>query len=180
MEENIFNFLECANLPDELFTDELDEGDMWQHIASDIGCNLSINSSLLYDTCMDIDLSIIDEDDYGVDFSDDKRMLRIFFTGDSGYFVGIWLGNDDKEKLDKLPLYLIDMENDIPVRNLNMNFRQYIEKLLTEFIVECETNDPYIRIAKGLLEDVKQFSTDLIDKGEFPIFFSETIYSTAH
>lgn len=105
---------------------DYNDGDLWQKI-SQLDC-----SDL---PCMDISLNLIDEDDYyGVNFTNNKKVYMLFYTGSTDYFSGIWIGNDNIDFLDSMSIYIFDLS----VSNENIiepigNFRYHIEKLLNDF-----------------------------------------------
>lgn len=74
------------------------DGDIQQKI-----CELQCSELLT----MDHNLDLIDEADfYGVNFTNNQQVYMLFFIGSSDYFPGIWIGNDDIEHLDSMPIYL--------------------------------------------------------------------------
>jgi hypothetical protein len=134
------------------------DGDLWQKI-SDLNC-----SDL---PCMDISLEPIDESYYyGVDFSNEKKVYILFFTGSSDYFSGIWLGNYNIEFLDSMPVYLFDLSDSDDNKSEPIgNFRFYIESLLNDFLNKYKQDDEYTKTALIIKEKIKDFSTLTIDKG---------------
>lgn len=140
---------------------EYKEGDLWQKIDVLQCCSLQ---------CMDAAMELIDEEDYyDVDFSKDKQVYMLFFTGASNYFPGIWIGDSDPELIDQMPIYQFDLsvgeDELLPIGN----FRFYIETLLNEFLQVYKKNDEYMKTALLLQEKVKVFSTEIINKGSFVI-----------
>lgn len=63
--------------------------------------------------CGDVELYIIDENDYyGCDFTNDRKMCMLFFAGASNYFPGIWIGDVDPYdvEIDTYSIYIIDLQ----------------------------------------------------------------------
>lgn len=135
-------------------------GTIWQKI-SQLDC-----SELL---CMDISMDLIDESNYyGVNFLDEKKVYRLFFTGSSYYFPGIWIGNFNIEFLDSLPIYIFDLSNsDINKYTPIGNFRFYIEKLLDDFLMYYKKDDEYTKTALIIKEKIKEFSPLTIDRDNY-------------
>lgn len=136
------------------------DGDLWQKISALECSNL---------TCMDISLDLIDESDYyGVDFSNEKKVYMLFFTGSSDYFPGIWLGNFNIEFLDSIPIYIFDLSDlDNNKSEPIGNFRFYIETLLDNFLNQYKQDDEYTKTAFLIKEKIKNFSPLTIDKGDY-------------
>lgn len=132
------------------------DGDIWQKIAS---------MDEISQPIMDIDLS------QHPDCKGERLLYPIFFSGDSAYFAAIWLGNDDIEMLDSMPVYTIfmDMDGYDDVVEPCGNFRTYIESVLHEFLTHHTEQDEYYYTAHSMLERVKVFSDKMIDKGNYTI-----------
>ena len=157
--EKIDDFLSGRTLPKYVYSTTGD-GDIWQKISS----------MEIFMFCMDYTMDLIDESDYlGLDFSGERRVYQIFFTGDMSYFLGIWIGNDPENEIDQYPVFIFNFESDNIATRCNLNFRQCIEMILNDFLNEYDEDDAYKEIALHLLNDVKVFSNNLIDKGEYPI-----------
>lgn len=135
--------------------------------------------------CMDASMDLIDEPEYyGVDFSCEKAVYSLFFTGSSNYFPGIHVINDDK--ITESPIYIFDLassDNDSvsPVGN----FKTYISMILNDFINEKpdlreylnnndEEKDPqkYYDDAIQALKELDQFSDILCRPEEYRIKLS--------
>ncbi|BCS82800.1 putative ORFan [Cotonvirus japonicus] len=127
--------------------------DLWQEIAN---CDCCL-------PCMDLGLDVIDEYDYyRCDFSGDKKVFRLFHTGQSNYFPAI-CGMTDVNRADSYPVYVIDITNfDDPCERIG-NFRKYITILLKDFITNADSEE-YMREAKQALKDVRKFSTRIKTK----------------
>lgn len=144
-----------------------DDGDIWQKISS----LDNYDGKLL---CMDIVMEFYGENEECdiLDFTKEQRVIEMFFSGDSSYFPGIWIGNDDIEFLDCMPIYIIDIECcniDKPIEPVAINFRNYIEQLLNGFLNIYTIDDEYYRTAKLLLEKVTEFSNEAINKGYYTL-----------
>lgn len=89
--------------------------------------------------CMDAAIDLIDEKDYyGCDFSGDRQVVQIFFTGSSDYFPAAWLGNascsniEEQEDIDEYPIYVFELssnDNDLPIDCVG-NLKTYLLTLL--------------------------------------------------
>lgn len=117
--------------------------------------------------CMDVDVGLIDETDYyGIDFSGKQRVLSLFFTGQSNYFPGIWIGNEKELKnytnIDEYPVYIFDLSNDKNFLEPIGNFRNYIE-----LIVQNVSSKDYEEISDSILKDLQKFSTKTINKRNY-------------
>lgn len=132
-----------------------DYEDLWYKIV-EFGVSLPI---------MDIVLELIEEDNYyGCDFTNDKKMLQLFFTGQSNYFPAFWVGEDNYEKnLDMFPIYVIDICSEQPVELIG-NFKNYMTIILTEYLKENVDED-----AERALKDLVIFSDKIIKKPEFKL-----------
>lgn len=159
--KKMYDFLSGDFINDKKLWKKCKKGDLWQRISEKI------------DTypCMDIVLEIVDENDYyGVDFRGDQKVYELFFPGSSNYFPAIWIGNDDDiEKLDELPIYVLDLSSDENEFECIGNFRKYIEILLNDFLEQYKKNDAYVKMAKIMKEQLKQFSSKTIDKGKYKL-----------
>ena len=101
--------------------------DLWTHM-NDYNC-----------FCMDIAMNIIDESDYyGVDFSGNKKVVQIFFCGQSDNFQCIWIGNHAKNILDQLPIYEMDLSPADEKFESKGNFKTYMTTMLNDFLDEYE------------------------------------------
>lgn len=170
MLEKMTNFLsgygcytdeEVNKLRKERNSESYNEGDLWQKISS---MNLHTNP------CMDIYLDIIDEDDfYGVNFTGKQKVYILFFTGSSDYFPAIWIGENDENKLDEMPIYILDLSSDNDTFECKGNFRNYIETILNDFIITYKKDDEYMKDAKFLQEEVKKFSNHTFNKNNYKL-----------
>jgi len=112
----------------------------------------------------DIALEKMDKKESGLcDFSNENITYDIFFTGDSTHFPGIWIGNNDLEKLDEYPVYIFYMEEETDSMKVIGNFRTYIEKLLDWYSGKYDAGD--LKIVEIIRAHLKNFSTNLIDRG---------------
>jgi hypothetical protein len=143
------------------------DGDLWQKM-----CKVLKNSLLV----MDIDLSYNARREYGIDYRGKQRMCGLFFTGDSSYYPGIWIGEDDEELLDSMPIYVIDIECGDGIYEPYGNFREYIEELLSDFFKIYKKKDEYYHTALLIKEKIKDFSTETINKGPYKLLSYEYVY----
>ena len=111
---------------------------------------------------MDAVASYIDDnpkDFFGCDFSGDRNVFQIFFTGASDYFPAIH--RKKGEKLDEQPVYIFDvadLDESGQVESLHMNFKQYILATLDHFkAIQPENIDLLVAY-----KDLKQFSDKLV------------------
>jgi hypothetical protein len=142
-----------------------DDGDIWQKIAS-----LDDYPDKL--PCMDIVMEFYGEHEEcdELDFTEEQKIIMLFFSGDSSYFPGIWIGNDELELLDCMPIYIIDIDDSQSDESeIVGNFRSYIEQLLNGFLNIYNIDDEYCKTAHLLLEKVKEFSSNMIDKGVYKL-----------
>ena len=163
------NFLEgdpnLENITQDNFNEYWKEGDIWQKIAS-----MELEPPI---PCLDISLEYRDEeDDYGVNFSKKQRVFELFFTGSSDYFPAIWIGDENEELLDQLPIYIFDLScstdpDEIIHFKPEGNFRTYIEIILNFFIENYDKDDEYMKTALWMKEEIKKFSTNCIVKGNY-------------
>lgn len=109
---------------------------------------------------MDISLDLIDEDDYhGANFTNNKKVYMLFYTGSLNYFPGIWIGNDNIDFLDSMPIYIFDLSaSDENIIEPIGNFRHYIEKLLNDFFQYYKKDDGYTKTALLIKEKIKEFT----------------------
>lgn len=57
-------------------------------------------------------MDLINEPDfYAIDFTETHQVYMLFFTGSSDYFPGIWIGNDDINDIDSMPIYIFDLSS---------------------------------------------------------------------
>lgn len=121
--------------------------DLWQKISM-TECSLP---------CMDLAFNIIDEDNYyGFDFTDDKKVLMLFHTGQSNYFPA-FCNIEITKSLDECPIYIFDAASDIHSEYIG-NFKYYISVLLNEFINK-NVNKKSIKEAKNALSELDKFSS---------------------
>ena len=120
--------------------------------------------------CMDITLDVIDEEDfYGLNFTEKQKVYSLFFTGSNDYFPAMWIGEDDEEKLDEMPIYILDLSSDKDTFEYKGNFRKYIETILNDFIKMYKKDDEYLKDAKFLKEELKKFSNNTYNKGNYTL-----------
>lgn len=131
--------------------DFLDEHqDLWHYIS---------DNDLSHYPCYDMDMEPIDEEDYyGYNFSGKNRVIRIFYMGASNYFPAIKCGENDHD-MDKYPVYIYDLQSDNPEEPTGLNFKQYIKSILNDALKRKKN----IKKIKNALQDVEQFSDDLIN-----------------
>ena len=130
----------------------------------------------IYLPVMDISLELIDDNDYyDCNFTGEKRLIELFFTGSSNYFPGFWVGQDDyANDLDKYPIYIFDLGTNEDQLQFVGNFKTYMSRLLIDYLEldkchELESIDE----AKEALEKLDQFSDSLIEKGYYELAINE-------
>lgn len=79
---------------------------------------------------------IDDKDYYGADFTKQNKMLQLVFTGDSTYFVGIWVGEEKPESYLTLPVYVIDLHDDTHTYKSKGNYRTF----MTNYVLQSSYN----------------------------------------
>lgn len=121
---------------------------------------------------MDVSMEVRDCSNYvGCDFSGQQKVVELFFIGDCVHFPAIWLGNNDENDIDSMPVYVLmldDYNNDKeePVGNI----RHYIEEILhTHTAIDNETN---IEISQ-LRQYLNTLSNQVVDKGHYCVKSSE-------
>jgi hypothetical protein len=123
--------------------------DLWWSIYES-GCSLPI---------MDVVFEQINEPDYmGCDFTGDKQVWQFFFIGDCSHFPAI---HKTVQEIDEAPVYEFDFED---LDNLKVvgNFRQYMEKVLNEYIENMNKIGEDIEEAEDALKNLERFSDILI------------------
>lgn len=145
-------------------------------------CTCNVIGSCNNDVACDIIGDRPDESNYyGWDFTNDKRVLRLFFGGSSNFFCGIPIGNQDItsiDNIDQLLIYVFDLPSGLEGLEKLGNFKSYIQSELNEFINMYEEGDITIEfdpedkplvemylLAKEALRESEQFS-DLLIVGE--------------
>ena len=122
---------------------------------------------------MDPAMDMIDEPDYyGYDFTGDKSVYMLFFTGQSNYFPGIHVKKGDK--IDQSPIYIFDLQSDQKPLLIG-NFKTYMKKLLDDFISNYHLDGQnsqqsyidYFAMAKQALLELEQFSDTLCRHDDF-------------
>ena len=110
-------------------------------------------------------LDLVDEYDYyGCDFTDNQRMIKIFYLGASNYFPAFWIGTDEyTNNLDEYPIYFIDTSSNEPVLFMG-NFKTYMTSLLKDYLSSNNDKD-----AEKALEELNQFSETIKYKGEYKL-----------
>lgn len=122
--------------------------DLWHEISS--------TESLL--PCMDLAMDKIDENNYyGFDFSGDKSVYMLFFTGASNYFPAI-CNCTDENNMDACPIYIFNLASNKPSEYIG-NFKEYMTILLNGFIQEEDSEE-----AKMALRDLGTFTDRVINK----------------
>ena len=119
---------------------------------------------------MDVSLDLINEPDfYAVDFTEIQQVYTLFFTGSSDYFPGIWIGNDDINDIDSMPVYIFDLLSDCETLEPVGNVKQYITQIVDEILVCPDMSDEDKRSANELKMKLEPFSNDMIDKGPYKV-----------
>jgi hypothetical protein len=159
MSKKLTSIVQFLNINNKVCVDYGKCGDIWQKISG-----MGLNPL----PCMDISMDIIDERDYcGVDFSGTNKVCMLFFTGSCDDFPAIWIGNDDIERLDEMPIYLLDLSCDEYTFKLIGNFKYYIEILLNSFVSAYDQRDIYMDTAELMISEIKNFSDNIIDKHDY-------------
>ena len=97
--------------------------------------NISKHENNAY-PCMDVSLDLINEPDfYAVDFTETQQVYTLFFTGSSDYFPGMWIGTDDINDIDSMPVYIFDLSSDCETLEPVGNVKQYITQIVDEILV---------------------------------------------
>lgn len=140
--------------------------------------------------CMDADFDVIDECDYyGCDFTGKHKMCMIWFTGQSNYFPGFWIGDNELDTIDNIdeyPIYIIDIAMDCgnQVQNTGLNIKGYINKLIEhcESVINSEDyihDETYCDIEKinndieNLKNIIKTFSDVVIEQDELHLVIND-------
>lgn len=113
-----------------------------------------------YEPClplMDLSMELINEDNYyGYDFTGEKQVYQLFFTGSSNYFPGIYCTGTNK--LDECPIFIFDL----PVPNIEYigNFKLYMTTVLKDFLKKKVKNkhNKYQSEAEEALNELDIFS----------------------
>lgn len=133
-----------------------DTGDIWQYIA-----DLKDYPLPCMDICGDI---VSDINYYGCDFSQEKQVIKIFFTGTSNYFPGIWI--KENQRIDECPIYIFDLASSEDSFEPVGNLKTYLTTLLN-FLLEQENVHPYyIAVAKKLMNKINTRLSDNLISNE--------------
>lgn len=120
--------------------------------------------------CMDVSLDLINEPDfYAVDFTETQQVYTLFFTGSSDYFPGIWIGHDDINDIDSMPVYMFDLSSDCETVEPVGNVKQYITQIIDSILVCPDISDEDKRSANELKMKLEPFSNTMIDKGHYRV-----------
>lgn len=113
--------------------------------------------------CMDVVVDINEDTDfYRVDFSGEQMVCTLFFTGCSNYFPAIWIGNNNSNDIDKYPIFVIDCSSSTDEFESEGNFRNYIDKILTDFLIQYNKRDDFRCMALAARRELENFSSDVI------------------
>lgn len=135
------------------------DGDLFQKITK--SCDSDFMSG-------DLEMELIDDPDYyGCNFTGDKKVYMLFFRGSSDYFPAIWIGNDDINKIDQMPIYILDLSCGEQQFEQMGNLKSYINDMLDEFLLEYNENDEYMKEAIELKKRIENLSNNLINKGDY-------------
>ncbi len=116
---------------------------------------------------MDVSFRMIDEENYyGVNFTGDQRVCELFFTSQSNYFPGIWVGQGDLEDIDKYPIYVFDIAGEEEPEPLG-NIKQYITKILDECLASNKCTKETVKAILDLKKELDWLSDEVIEKGEY-------------
>jgi hypothetical protein len=130
--------------------------------------------------CMDVSMDLMDDCDfYGVDCSGAQQIYSLFFLGSSDYFPAIWIGNDNMEDIDTMPVYILDFSNngneedeegneEEDNNNPCGNVKQYLIQILNE-LVACDQMTPTeVKQAIELKDKLEQLlSNKVVNKGNY-------------
>jgi len=122
--------------------------------------------------CMDLSLDMIDrgeEDYYGADLSGTQKLCQLFFLGSSDYFPGLWVGEDDLDRMDEMPVYIFDLSGERENQPIEPegNLKHYLDALLDEFLSGYTETDEYKRQALFTKANIQLLSDNMIDKGNY-------------
>lgn len=122
--------------------------------------------------CMDISLATNkSKNDEDICFHGDMAVIKLFDTGDPTYYPAIWIGNDSLKSIEEQPIYILDYDDFVEGYELKPvgNFRSYVEKILNDFLEQyfSSIEDEYIKTAEIMLNKLKDFSQNVIDKGNY-------------
>jgi hypothetical protein len=151
-----------------------DYQDLWWEIAD---CDPEYP---VMDVCLE---KIDDEDYYGVDFTGDKSVYQIFFSGSSNYFAAVWPSNDNNhnddnldnlDNLDKYPIYIFDMEDtSSPELKCVGNFKKFINLVIDDFLELNIMDDKTNALVNELLDDLDEFSDELINNDNYVVKYAD-------
>lgn len=121
--------------------------------------------------CNEVAFDIINEPDfYGTNCSGSQQIYMLFFTGSSDYFPAVWINNqndnDDKQKWDEMPVYILDFSSDEKEFKSIGNVKQYIFQILHE-IIRCSPDMSDKKDAKELILQLDFLSDHVINKGNY-------------
>lgn len=115
---------------------------------------------------MDISMDVIDEKDYyGSDFRGDRKVIMMFYTGQSNFFPGIHCIKD--VSLDECPIYIFDLASDSEPELIG-NFRTYITTVLTRYMKSITS-----KRASKALSQLKDFSKTLVKVKPYKLKINE-------
>lgn len=125
-------------------------------------------------------MHIIDENDYyGCDFTNDRKMCMLFFVGASNYFPGIWVGDVDPYEvdIDTYPMYILDLQcaDNTCAHKSCGNVKEYITLIIEPFIKSPYAKKKYVLQALQLQKDISMLSDHIIEKGTYVLRFAEDI-----
>lgn len=124
--------------------------------------------------CMDVSFDLIDDTDYyGVDCSGSQQLYMLFFTGSSDYFPAIWIGNDDVNHIDYMPIYIVDLSSDCTEFISCGNIKQYIMQIVEKILLNETISENDKVHARELKRKMEPFSNNVIDKGKYITLKSE-------
>jgi hypothetical protein len=125
--------------------------ELWYEITEkELGCA---------EQCGDIAMNIIDETEYyGIDFSNNKRVIQLFFIGSSDCFPAIVFPlckpNKQKLNLEEYPIHFWDLSSNDLKTTVSKNFKEYMTNMLTSYLLISPTN----KEAKRALAELSKFS----------------------
>ena len=121
---------------------------------------------------------------YGWNLTGKYRMIMLFYTGQSNYFPGIWIGQQNHDNdLEKCPIYICDIASDDEPKYMG-NFKSYMKLDLDRLSLEItnienfdnlyEYNhtfegycyEEFCNLLKGAIVDLNNFSDEILDYNE--------------
>lgn len=118
------------------------------------------------------------EDYYGCNLTGKFRMYMLFFTGQSNYFPGILVGEQNEDNLDQYPIYIIDIASDNEFELIG-NFKTYMSTIFDwalEQPLEDENTYEYIDDDDILNYITQEMRSDILEAKKELEQFSDTLF----